>query len=464
MRKKRYLFYVLTIWTVLLIPLVGMVWYPTESSAEKKELTKWPVINADNWWDLANLVEMSTYFEDHFSFRQEMITANSFIRSGLLKSETTDQVIVGNNGWLYFSGDLNDFQEVDILSKRELNCIMHNLNLMNNYIEQQGSRMILTIAPNKSTLYGNNMPYYYLEGESSNLQLLTKLLENTDITYVDLDKLFQEQEDVLYFQKDSHWTTKGAVLVYNALMEKMGLVHETYENHPYTVENNHTGDLEEMLYPMAIEKEDDIVYEKEASYIYVNDIIDNMDSWIETSNPDKETKLLMYRDSFGEKLLPFIADAVGEGYFSRLVPYNLAQVVQYMPDYVIIERVERKIAAFAVEIPVMEGPLVNNVDTVEIKTDTTIEVNTNGSYLVVKGTTDETYINTDTEIYIAVEEVENEVTKTYQPFYTLTEAGNGNGYQLYLNSVSMPKGSYQINVITINNELAHTVAVMSWEK
>jgi len=407
---------------------------------------------------------MSAYFEDHFSFRQEMVTANAFIRSGLLKSETTDQVIAGKDEWLYFGGELSDFQGDEMLSEREFYNILHNLNLIKSYIEKQGSRMILTIAPNKSTLYGENMPYYYAEGENSNLEKLTTLLEETDITYVDLYKLFSEQEDILYFEKDSHWNTKGAVLVYNALMEEMGLEHETYETLSYTTEKNHIGDLEEILYPMDIEKEDDISYEKEFSYEYVEEIADNMEAWIETINSKKETKVLMYRDSFGEKLVPLLAEEIGEGYFSRLVPYNLAQVGQYQPDYVIIERVERKIAAFATEAPVMEGSVVENIDAAEIETNTTIEVNMNGSYLMIKGNVDEAYINTNTEVYIAVEDIENGVTKTYQPFYMLTEAGDGNGYQLYLSSASMPEGGCQMRVITINNEQAYTVAVMSMEE
>lgn len=444
-----------------MVPLAGMIWYPTETSAEKKDLAEWPAINADNWWDPHNLKEMSAYFEDHFSFRQEMITGNAFIRSNLLKSEATDQVIVGSNGWLYFGGELSDFQGDDILSDREFYNIVHNLNIMRNYIEQQGSQMILTIAPNKSTLYGENMPYYYLEGGNSNLQQLTQLLEETDISYVDLNKLFQEQEDVLYFKKDSHWNTEGAVLVYNALMGKMGLEHETYENLFYVTEKKQIGDLEEMLYPMAIEKEDDIFFEKGFSYEYVGEVVDNMDAWIETSNPNKETKILMYRDSFGEKLLPFLAEEVGEGYFSRLVPYNLAQVGQYQPDYVVIERVERKIAAFATEAPVLEGSVVENIDTDEIETNTTIETKMNGAYLVVKGNVDEAYINTDTEIYIMVKDIEKGNTKTYQPFYMLTETGDGNGYQIYLRTTSIPEGEFQISVITINNEQAYTVAIMS---
>ena len=69
----------------------------------------------------------------------------------------------------------------------------------------------------------------------------------------------------------------------------------------------------------------------------------------------------MYRDSFGESILPFFADEYQKAYFSRLVPYNMENLLQYRPDTVVVERVERQIAAFATEIPIMEGPRVENI-------------------------------------------------------------------------------------------------------
>ena len=464
MGKKRYLFFIIIVWIVLVIPLTGMIWCPAETSDEKKDLAQWPEINTSNWWDLGNLKNMSSYFEDRFYFRQEMITANAYIRSGLLRSESNDQVIAGKDGWMYFSGDLDDFQGSNLFSDRELYTIKHNLILMKNYIEQQGSQMILTIAPNKATLYGENMPYYYIQSEESNLQKLSQLAEEAGVIYVDLQMLFQEHDEILYFKKDSHWNTKGAVLVYNALMDAMGLEHETYENVSYTEGNTRIGDLEEMLYPAAIKKEYDISYDENFTYTNIGDFVDNMDSWIETVNPEKSTKILMYRDSFGENLIPFIAQEIGNGYFSRRIPYNLPQVAQYQPDYVIIERVERKIEALAAEIPVMEGPVTKNINTDEIETKTTIETNVNGAYFVINGKVDEAYINTDTEIYIDVKNTETGDSITYKPFYTLIESGNGNGYQLYLNSASLPEADYQISVIIVNQEQAYTAAVKSFSQ
>ncbi|MFR4564168.1 MAG: hypothetical protein ACLT5O_06470, partial [Anaerotignum sp.] len=62
-----------------------------------------------------------------------------------------------------------------------------------------------------------------------------------------------------------------------------------------------------MLFPKAVQKEDNYFYDTASNFVYVNEVKDNMDSWIETENPNAIGSILMYRDSFGESLLPFVA-------------------------------------------------------------------------------------------------------------------------------------------------------------
>ena len=155
--------------------------------------------------------------------------------------------------------------------------LTHNLKLIQQYVESQGSGFIFTVAPNKNSLYNENMPFYYQKGNESNLANLTERMKTAGISYLDLYELFQAEEDVLYFQRDSHWNNRGAILAYNALMNYMGKEHETYLNVPYEEEAVHTGDLDEMLYPLAYEPETDYIYDKEWKYRYVNDVTDHME-------------------------------------------------------------------------------------------------------------------------------------------------------------------------------------------
>lgn len=448
MKKKGYLLYIIIVFAILLVPFLGMSFWATDRTTENTTLSEWPAFVKDGKPNINYLEDMGDYFEDHFAFRLQMLTANAMIWSKGFDTSTTDQVVTGKDDWLYFSGTMDDYTGRDLLSDRELKAIVHNLSLMDSYVEFCGGRLIVTVAPNKNTLYNSAMPYYYQKGETSNLERLVPLLEEAGIEYVDLTETFQNEDEVLYFKRDSHWNNKGALLAYNTIMDAMGREHETYANVPTVTEKDHIGDIDEILYPLAAESEENIYYSKDWGFDYANDVTDNMDEWIETVNPDKDGTLLMYRDSFGESILPFFADEYNKAYFSRLVPYNMENLIQYQPDTVIVERVERQIDAFATEIPVMESPKVENIRPLEVKTDTTLKTEQNGSYLVVSGTVDQKYVNEDTQIFVAVSSEDRSSISTYDAFYTLTNSGDGNGYQIYLRDTSLPSDKIHIDVIT----------------
>ena len=452
MKKKGYLLYIIIVFAILLVPFLGMSFWATDRTTENTTLSEWPAFVKDGKPNINYLEDMGDYFEDHFAFRLQMLTANAMIWSKGFDTSTTDQVVTGKDDWLYFSGTMDDYTGRDLLSDRELKAIVHNLSLMDSYVDFCGGRLIVTVAPNKNTLYNSAMPYYYQKGETSNLERLVPLLEEAGIEYVDLTETFQNEDEVLYFKRDSHWNNKGALLAYNAVMDAMGREHETYANVPTVTEKDHIGDIDEILYPLAAEPEENIYYSKDWGFDYVNDVTDNMDEWIETVNPDKDGTLLMYRDSFGESILPFFADEYNKAYFSRLVPYNMENLIQYQPDTVIVERVERQIDAFATEIPVMESPKVENIRPLEIKTDTSLKTEQNGSYLVISGTVDQKYVNEDTQIYVAVSSEDRSRISTYDAFYTLTNSGDGNGYQIYLRDTSLPSENIHIDVITSDQD------------
>ena len=144
----------------------------------------------------------------------------------MYKRQATDQVIVGKDDWLYFGGTVNDYRGRNLLSEREMYNVIHNITLMQNHVQQNGSQFVLMVIPNKNTLYDEAMPYYVKPGDTSNLERLTELLTERGVEFIDVKELFQNEEEVLYFHRDSHWNNKGAVLAYNALMEKLlSLIH-----------------------------------------------------------------------------------------------------------------------------------------------------------------------------------------------------------------------------------------------
>ena len=283
-----------------------------------------------------------------------------------------DTVIDGKNGWLYYKDSLEDFQRENPMSERQLFDIAHSLAMVQSYAREKGIRFAFTIAPNKNSLYGGNMPYYYQafrsEDSESNLTRLKHYLELEKVNYIDLYETFQEQEEVLYHTTDSHWNNKGAALAADRILCGLEKAHSDYTNAAYETRKDFEGDLAAMLYPAMLTKpylgtEEEIYYNPEPQFTYQEEVESNFSPKIYTYSAG-EGSLVMYRDSFGNALLPFLAEAYESAYFSRALPYHLSDLEEYGADTLIIERAERFLPDMAKRAPEMEAPEIEAQESV----------------------------------------------------------------------------------------------------
>lgn len=455
MKKKNwYLIYIAAVLVLVMIPFAGMSVAASNETTENKELAEFPRLRSGEKWNIRYLSELGEYFEEHFAFRQELVAANALIRGRLLGVSASDQVLVGTDGWLYYTGTLDDYLGENQMSEKGLSNAVHNISLMQQHIEDRGSRFLLTIAPNKNSVYGGHMPSNYLRGGENNRTRLVPLLEQAGIHYADLYQIFENSEECLYLQGDSHWNNKGALLVCRKLMDGLDKEYDAHAYDSWEVRKEHTGDLEEMLYSVAAQPEDNVYYDRVPIYAYVNDVEDTEADWIETVNPNGQGTLLMFRDSFGNSMLPILANEFEYGYFSRLVPYNLGNLERYHPEYVVVERVERRISFFAEQPSVMEGPVRALGDLTAAATDTTVSVREDGSWYVIEGTLDADYTKKDSRVYVSVRPETGDAV-TYEAFCTSSMEENGwndDGYQLYLRQASLPEGKVNVDIILVNGD------------
>lgn len=430
---------------ILLIPFAGMAVAPTNETTENKVLSEFPKLSEERKLNVDFLNDLGEYFTDHFAFRPQMVSSNALIYGKLFGTSTTDQVLIGKNNWMYYTETLNDYTGQHLMTERALKNVVHNLALMQKYVESRGSEFLLVIAPNKNSIYDENMPYYYRKRTGkNNYERLMPLLDSAGIHYTDLFTAFAESDEVLYLERDSHWTNKGAVLAYNQIMENTDLDYETYEHIPYEVKKDHMGDLTEMLYPENSEPDENEYYQKEWLHSYSNEVTDNMDDWIETSSPKSDACLLMYRDSFGESMLPFLAEEFGSAYFSRLVPYNLLNVDRYQPDYTVIERTERRLSSFAEQAAVMQTSEVQIESQEKADTETTLNITEDGGYYVISGRLDDVYQKENSEIYVKLG------SRVLESFYISSEMPDGiddYGYMLYVSKDAVQAEDKTVEVL-----------------
>lgn len=436
---------------LLFIKSAGM-----EKAAENDQVTKLPVIHEKGIWNQNYLKEMGEWFEKNFAFRQELISVNARLLSDVLGVSATEKVITGTDGWLYYSSTLEDYKGENVLSDRGAFNIARTIALIQKKVEKQGSKFVFVIPPNKNTLYNKNMPYYVKKaGETSNLKKVSEQLKKQKVNYADLYEMFKKEKETLYLKRDSHWNNKGAVLAYNAIMDAAKWPHNRYQGIKPIVKKDNMGDLSRMLYPKLAEPEENQYYPQIFSYDYIGSAKDVEDSEIITMGSCGTGSLLMYRDSFGNTLLPLMAGEFGTAKFSKLVPYYLdEEMEERKPDVVVVEKVERHIKSLGTQPPIMESSEEKVSDDVEKKnTKTTIRSGRIGNNMyMLMGELDQRYVNTNSLIYVKITD-KNQKSKVYEAFPVTIETKKKStdyGYQMYLKDESVPKGEIQTEIFVKN--------------
>lgn len=459
--KKKSVIYVAFCMICCLLPFIGMAAVPTDATTENKKLAEVPELMEEGNMNVNYLEELGQYFTDHFAFRQELVLADSVINSRIFGVSNMDTVLVGQNGWLYYTDTLDDYLGRNLLSGRAVFNAANNLRQMQNYVHKMGSRFLLMVAPNKNSLYGENMPLYekHKVSSDSNMEHLSVWLDEFEINHLDLFELFQQQDEILYYKRDSHWNNKGALLVYNAMMDAVQQPHDSYEAVSVQQREDYVGDLNSMLYPLAAVPEKNDYYNIGQQYEYKTPTKSVEEAWIQTENPQAGGSVLMYRDSFGNSLLPFTASAFGSAYFSKMVPYNLQMhLEQYGPEIVIVEKVERNLDEFACLPPILQGAqaaLYSEPETV--RTETTLEVSEpeeNLMYWKLAGVLDSNVVQETSRVYLCLREDADYAgngTETVYEAFTVSTDQSDNGYVLYLKKDAVASGQIQVKVVVEND-------------
>lgn len=325
-----------------LLPAAGMLFLPPTQAAGNERLTPVPQMKKeDGSVNTEVLTQASDYVADHFALRQEMVTLNAWLHTKLLATSPAPDVIYGKNGWLYYGKTLHDYRNQSTLTEGEARQIVQTIAQMQEFCQARGAEFLFTIAPNKNSLYPEQMPLRYLRSDSlGNYEMIAPLLAEYGINYADLFAFFDAQEEILYHKTDSHWTNRGAALAHDFLMQTLGLPYTAFADEAYEVGQTHRGDLYEMLYPKGTMLENQQHYQM--SFTYVREPRSAEDIMIETTSAAAQNgHLLLIRDSFGNALHPFMAEDFASTTITRQTPYPLGQV--QAGDTVIVEIVERNL-------------------------------------------------------------------------------------------------------------------------
>ena len=359
MKKKwGYAVFVALILLLCLIPSVGMLLAGQSETGGNEVLAAPPSLHSrDGSLNTGYLTDLTDYAEDNYFLRQRFVTAWSALNQKVLGTSIADNVLLGRDGWLYFADTLDDYTGADLMGSQEITSAAHNLALMAEYSRSQGAQFLFTIAPNKNTVYPEQMPNLPVFSRERNAGALAAALAEEGVPYLDLAVAFDAQEEILYFTQDSHWNSKGAALAadyINTALHRDG--RRYFYGGSFSPRADHLSDLYAMLYPAGAWLETDMKYDGELVFDY-DAPIRGADNITIMTTGQGHGSLLMFRDSFGNLLYPYMADSFEHALFSRSAAYRLDMTAGREADCVVIELVERNLDYLLQYVPVMPAPV-----------------------------------------------------------------------------------------------------------
>jgi hypothetical protein len=258
--------------------------------------------------------------------------------------------------------------------------------------------------------------------------------------------LFEEQNEVLYQLRDSHWNTKGACLAYNSIMDFFNIEHNDYSASKPVIKKNDNGDLNKMLYSFYGELENEYIYSTPGNYNFTDSDASVEDGWLVTENKDGKNTLLMFRDSFADTLIDFMSSEFKTAYYSKAQPNQLEKCIEEdNPDYVVIEKVERNITDYLYNPPIITPASAELPNSILIKdTDTSVTVENcyyDSNYFTISGEIDEVAVSENSEIYLSVND------STYRAYHT-----SENGFTAYFKKSDLKGEKIEIRVYTVTDD------------
>ena len=293
--------------------------------------------------DLPNhqAASVSESVDDRLALRTALITGRDKLLA-LIGESGSEQVIRGR-GMLFFGEEMPDYLGRSALSEEALTALAEELAALSDALTAEGRRLVVLLAPNKSSVYPEAVPSRYVPSEGpSNLMRLQEALKEREIEYLDALSilLHGKERGQLYYANDTHWNARGAGLVYRALMDKL-MLEPPFDEVTYAA--GQAGDLIVMARPGASPIEADAVPDIARRYRTSRPMRSLNDMRIETATEADTPSLLVVRDSFGEGLFPYLANSFGRMVYSRVYEDVLGQARSAEADIVVLEIVERNV-------------------------------------------------------------------------------------------------------------------------
>ncbi len=350
---------------MIALPGVQMLMQPplAESVSENRVLAQPPDIGADSFREPKQLIRaVEAYLNDQFGFRESLIYWHSYWMAFYLDRSPSEKTIIGKDDWLFLNSYemMDDHRGLVGFSEQENDNWREYFETRQQWAQKHGALYIVVIVPEKQTIYPEYLPerYTLVVDDNTRLDHMLELFSDT-INMPDLRPalISAKDETQIYRKVDTHWTGYGAFIGYQQIME---IIQPSYpnitvldEDQLRTVERSMRGDLSNAmgLGDILQENLEDVILSPVracARELERETLEDRRRAlYIEMACPSQTLRLVMFRDSYSNALVPFIAESFGESmYVWDNMSFNLYGdlLEEFQPDVIIEQFAERRIS------------------------------------------------------------------------------------------------------------------------
>ena len=309
----------------------------TEGGIERPSLVKDGFINDDFG------TEYEEYFSRAFAYRGYVVDLWSSMRASI--GEGNDQVVVGRDDFLFYA-ETTDSYTGNPMSDDEIRLAADAIENLANTAASKGAKFLFAPAPDKNTIYPEKMPARYKKAETTDLDRLFAELSarGLDDIFIDLRPALTDakSEWLIYHRRDTHWNQDGALTALGAISDRLGFALPDMSSVTRTEPRDLAGDLDALLFPGKTLYDINPTYDLSEYYIFTSAYSTPMDMQISTRGAGSG-KALVFRDSFGNAMIPLISSSFAETRFERANPYRIDLLDEFKADDVILIIAERNL-------------------------------------------------------------------------------------------------------------------------
>ncbi len=183
--------------------------------SEPESLTDW----------LALPGQIDAFLKDRFGLRHAMIRLHRDLTHPVFFKVNT-AILFGRDGRMFYQGDEMVRQSAGLVLRDERVAeTAAMLVAMRDALAKRGIGFLVTVPPNSSTIYQDDLPVWAQNnGKKTEYDLLLQDLAAHGVKTVDLRPVMKavRTEGEAYLMYDAHWTPRGALAGFNAVVEADG--------------------------------------------------------------------------------------------------------------------------------------------------------------------------------------------------------------------------------------------------